>query len=85
MNQKEWTYSPQSKTLSHPSGLKLQILDHRNGEISEMNPQIPQDMDRLESIQLIRAGTEYFRLNYRSLAHTQPEQPRFDTILSLKR
>jgi len=83
MNQKEWTYSPQSKTLSHASGLKLRILDHRGGEILEMNPQIPQDMSRLESIQLIRAGTEYFRLNYRSL--TQPEQPRFDTILSLKR
>ena len=83
MNQKEWTYSVENKTLSHPSGLKLQILDHRGGEISEMNPQIPQGMDRLESIQLIRAGTEYFRLNYRSL--TQPEQPRFDTILSLKR
>ena len=82
MSDKEWTFNPSVSVLTHSSGLKLHILSHRNNEITEMTPQIPHDMDRLEAISLIRAGATYFRKNYHSLI--QPKK-QFDSTLSLKR
>lgn len=82
MKHKEWDYSPQTSTLTHITGLKILIHHHQANEITEMTPQIPADMEKLKSIQLIRAGVQHFSRNYRLL--NQPKK-KFDTILSLKR
>lgn len=82
MNHKDWNYCDRSKILTHNSGLKIRIEYHRGNEISEITPIVPKDMNALESIRLIRDGTDYFRRNYHKIA--QP-QKRFDSVLSLKR